>query len=140
VLPPDVREVVSKHERRADLVEVVLDVGRAPEARFVGQPGVPLRASEVTFDELADAEAALGAFGDDNRAGVPARYSAEQHGACCFDADPLRATEALTHGARSGTAQAFRARFTGCPPFGTAAGASSGSPAAWGARYRATST
>ncbi len=70
ILPPDVREALVRHEKRGELLEVVLDVGRSPEARFMGQPGVPLRAAEVTFDELLAAEAALAAFGGDNRAGA----------------------------------------------------------------------
>ncbi len=71
VLPPDVRGALVRHAHRGDLIEVVLDVGRRPEARFLGQRAEALRDAEVTFDELRDAEAALGAFGGDNRAGIP---------------------------------------------------------------------
>jgi stage III sporulation protein SpoIIIAA len=71
VLPPDVRGALVRHAHRGDLIEVVLDVGRQPEARFLGQRGEALREAEVTFDELLAAEAALGAFGGDNRAGIP---------------------------------------------------------------------
>ena len=71
VLPLDLRTVLACHPRRAELVEVVLDVGRCPEARFVGHGAESLRAAEVTFDELLATEAALAAFGGDNRAGIP---------------------------------------------------------------------
>ncbi len=71
VLPADVRECLVLHPRRADLLEIVLDVGRRPEARFLGgQGGEELRATDVTYDELARAEASLGEFGADNRAGI----------------------------------------------------------------------
>ena len=71
MLPADVRERLAQHPRRADLLEVVLDVGRNPEARFLGaMGGEELRASEVTFEELQLAEAMVGDFGGDNRAGI----------------------------------------------------------------------
>ncbi len=50
---------------------MVLDLGRRPEARFLGTPGGEyLREAEVTEADLRAAEAAVGAFGRDNRAGV----------------------------------------------------------------------
>ena len=59
------------HAHRPQLLEVILDVGRCPEARFLGQRGEPLRSTEVTFEEIDAACAALGDFGGDNRAGIP---------------------------------------------------------------------
>ena len=71
-LPVDVRDLLARHPRRATLLEVVLDLGRRPEARFLGEGGKEyLREAEVTQADLAAAEAAVGAFGGDNRAGVP---------------------------------------------------------------------
>ncbi len=70
-LPPDLRAPLAAHPRRAALLEVVLDLGRRPEARFLGgRGGEPLREAPVTPDDLAHAAAALGDFGGDNRAGI----------------------------------------------------------------------
>lgn len=50
--------------------QVVLDLGRQPEARFLGRPGGELlREAPVTVEDLRAAEEAVGAFGRDNRAG-----------------------------------------------------------------------
>jgi stage III sporulation protein SpoIIIAA len=71
VLPGDIREPLVNHPERASLLEVVLDLGRRPEARFLGKPGGQfLREAEINKEDLAHAEAALGDFGGDNRAGV----------------------------------------------------------------------
>jgi stage III sporulation protein SpoIIIAA len=70
VLPADLRGAVSPQER-ATLIEIVLDLGRRPEARFAGGYKY-LRESPITSDELAHVEKHLGTFGDDNRAGIPA--------------------------------------------------------------------
>lgn len=71
VLPADIREPLVQHPQRASLLEVVLDLGRRPEARFLGQAGGQfLREAEITKEDLSHAEAALGDFGGDNRAGV----------------------------------------------------------------------
>ena len=52
-----------------DLLEVVLDLGRPPEARFPsGQ--VSLSDIEVTHDQIAHVVDHVGHFGDDNRAGI----------------------------------------------------------------------
>ncbi|GIL47410.1 hypothetical protein Vafri_4234 [Volvox africanus] len=72
LLPEDIREPLVNHPQRASLVEVVLDLGRQPEARFEGIPaGEYLRQQEVTAADLEVAVAAVGEFGADNRAGVP---------------------------------------------------------------------
>lgn len=72
VLPQDIREPLSCHYNRAYLLEVVLDLGRRPEARFLGgRGGEFLREEEVTREDLQAAEQAVGSFGGDNRAGVP---------------------------------------------------------------------
>lgn len=71
VLPEDIRRPLAKHPQRAELLEVVLDLGRRPEARFLGhQGGECLREAPITKEDLAHAESALGDFGGDNRAGV----------------------------------------------------------------------
>ena len=71
MLPVDVRDALLTHARRGDLLEVVLDLGRCPEARFAnGAPNQCLRAEPVTRGDLDAAIAAIGDFGGDNRAGI----------------------------------------------------------------------
>ncbi|KAL3696079.1 hypothetical protein R1sor_010155 [Riccia sorocarpa] len=71
VLPEDLRDTLLQHPRRAELLEVVLDLGRLPEARFLGDgAGEFLRDEEITREDLLDAQAAIGEFGGDNRAGI----------------------------------------------------------------------
>ena len=52
-----------------DLLEVVLDLGRPPEARFVSGE-VTLDPAEVTEEDLAYVAERVSEFGDDNRAGI----------------------------------------------------------------------
>ncbi len=52
-----------------DLLEVVLDLGRIPTARYISGE-VPLSESEVTRDELDTIVESIGAFDADNRAGI----------------------------------------------------------------------
>ena len=48
MLPEDLREPLATHPQRANLLEVVLDLGRRPEARFLGATGGQvLREAEV---------------------------------------------------------------------------------------------
>jgi stage III sporulation protein SpoIIIAA len=69
VLPPHICEPLEDMERRHALLEVVLDIGREPEARF---PGDELILSDrlVTNDDLEYVINRIGAFGGDNRAGI----------------------------------------------------------------------
>lgn len=70
-LPKRIREPLMRHPMRTSLLEVVLDLGRRPEARFLGvQGGEFLCDSEITAEDLELAEEAVGEFGSDNRAGV----------------------------------------------------------------------
>ncbi|MFT4038537.1 MAG: R3H domain-containing nucleic acid-binding protein [Thermomicrobiales bacterium] len=72
VLPPDIAAAVSEAGSRQDyddLVEIVMDLGRLPEARF--QTGErPLMDREITREDLAFVAARIGEFGGDNRAGI----------------------------------------------------------------------
>ena len=52
-----------------DLLEVVLDLGRPPEARFPERE-VVLAPGEVTEEDIQHVVARIGDFGDDNRAGI----------------------------------------------------------------------
>ena len=72
VLPPRISEAVANAGRREgydNLVEIVMDLGRTPEARF--QSGeVPLTDREVDREDLAFVAERIGVFGGDNRAGI----------------------------------------------------------------------
>lgn len=70
VLPGNLKDAVAEDER-PQLIEIVLDLGRKPEARFSDRYQY-LRETPVTREELDFVESKLGAFGDDNRAGLPA--------------------------------------------------------------------
>ncbi len=70
VLPPPVQAHLREINRGAELLEVVLDLGRAPEARFIGQTLV-LNSREVSDDNLKFVVSRIGEFTSDNRAGIP---------------------------------------------------------------------
>ncbi|XP_058089966.1 uncharacterized protein ycf45 isoform X2 [Magnolia sinica] len=71
ILPRDLRENLRNEPRRAQLLEVIMDLGRCPEARFLSESGGQyLRNTEVSMRELEDAQKAVGEFGGDNRAGI----------------------------------------------------------------------
>ncbi len=68
-LPPEIVERLAEHANRTDLLEVVMDLGRRPEARFTtGEEDLLDR--EVTDVDIAYVIDHIGAFGDDNRAGI----------------------------------------------------------------------
>jgi stage III sporulation protein SpoIIIAA len=69
-LPPHVRQPLDTIEHRDDLLEIVMDLGREPEARFAGRE-VLLSDKEVNPEDLDYVVARIGDFGDDNRAGIP---------------------------------------------------------------------
>jgi stage III sporulation protein SpoIIIAA len=69
VLPPYVREAISQMEDCNGLLEIVLDLGRLPEARFP-QKEVALSTSPVTAEDVKYVVERIGRFGDDNRAGI----------------------------------------------------------------------
>ncbi|KAG7593767.1 AAA+ ATPase domain [Arabidopsis thaliana x Arabidopsis arenosa] len=71
ILPKDLRHRLLNDSRRNQLVEVIMDLGRPPEARYLGEPGGQyLRNNEVSMEELEDAQELVGEFGADNRAGI----------------------------------------------------------------------
>ena len=70
VLPLTVQTHLRQIDRDDDLLEVVLDLGRAPEARFVGE-ALTLNSKEVNNDDIDFVVSRIGEFTDDNRAGIP---------------------------------------------------------------------
>ncbi len=83
VLPPTIAEAIRRIGRFNDLIEVVMDLGRLPESRYVsaeanGDAGSStareetrvLRETEVTQEDLNYVLERIGEFDDDNRAGI----------------------------------------------------------------------
>ena len=68
-LPPEIVARLRTFANRADLLEVVLDLGRRPEARFTHGEEVLLD-REIVEADLAHVIEHIGAFGGDNRAGI----------------------------------------------------------------------
>ncbi len=69
ILPAFVSDPLRHREDRTDLLEVVMDLGRPPEARFITYE-VVLSEKEVDQQDLDYVASRIGAFGDDNRAGI----------------------------------------------------------------------
>ena len=69
VLPPRVADTLRARQDQNKLLEVVLDLGRLPEARFT-TGDVTLDQAGVTREDLEGVIARVGDFGDDNRAGI----------------------------------------------------------------------
>jgi stage III sporulation protein SpoIIIAA len=69
VLPPHIRQPLDQQEDLKDLLEVVLDLGRPPEARFP-QREIVLATQEVDERDIDYVTSRVGTFGDDNRAGI----------------------------------------------------------------------
>ncbi len=68
-LPPHIHRAVKHLPDQGFLLEVVLDLGREPEARFPDGE-VLLRDTPVTAEDLEFVATRVGSFGDDNRAGI----------------------------------------------------------------------
>jgi len=69
VLPPHLRAALERRPDLDQLLEVVLDLGRRPEARFPGE-ALPLDDAFVDRATLKYITDRVGAFGKDNRAGI----------------------------------------------------------------------
>ncbi len=69
MLPPSLSEPLSRMPERSDLLEVVMDLGREPEARFPGRESV-LSTQVIREVDLDYVIQRIGTFGDDNRAGI----------------------------------------------------------------------
>ena len=69
IFPPAIRAALARLPNLKDLIEVILDLGRLPEARFPHDFGY---LSQVPVDngDIAYVVGRIGAFGKDNRAGI----------------------------------------------------------------------
>ncbi len=68
-LPPRVTGRLREREDLNDLLEIILDLGRLPEARF-SYGDVMLGDEPVSREDLLHVVSGIGEFGDDNRAGM----------------------------------------------------------------------
>ena len=68
-LPPDLARALHERINPSELLEIVLDLGREPEARVPGRE-VLLADHPVSASDLEHVAGNVGQFGDDNRAGI----------------------------------------------------------------------
>src|SRR5690606_20421638 len=69
VLPPAIRQALTGMDNLSELLEIVLDLGRRPEARFP-DGFVYLSEEPVSKEDIDYVVQRVGEFGDDNRAGI----------------------------------------------------------------------
>lgn len=69
VLPPRIVAALMASNQTGDLIEIVLDLGRPPEARYHDEE-IVLSDDEISRDDIAYVAERIGRFGDDNRAGI----------------------------------------------------------------------
>lgn len=69
IVPPPIREAIRRENHGDDLLEIVLDLGRQPEARFLNRE-VTLSEREVTREEIDYVVSRVSEFTADNRAGI----------------------------------------------------------------------
>ncbi|MEM6838604.1 MAG: R3H domain-containing nucleic acid-binding protein [Cyanobacteria bacterium P01_C01_bin.120] len=69
MLPANIAAPIKQHEQASQLIEVVLDLGRRPEARFLSGSEY-LSEQAITKEDLTYCVNRVGYFGGDNRAGI----------------------------------------------------------------------
>jgi stage III sporulation protein SpoIIIAA len=69
VLPPHITEVVEAVDEGKKLIEIVMDLGRTPEARFTDHEMI-LSEQEITQNDIDFVVQRIGKFMGDNRAGI----------------------------------------------------------------------
>ena len=69
VLPPHIRQPLLNEEARAGLLEIILDLGRSPEARYKDRELI-LNPAEVTERDIDYVVSRVSTFSGDNRAGI----------------------------------------------------------------------
>src|SRR5499426_1055618 len=69
ILPADIREWLERQNEIDNLLEIICDLGRAPEARYPGKSQV-MPSRLATPEDIEYVTRRVGAFGKDNRAGI----------------------------------------------------------------------
>ncbi|MEG4911658.1 R3H domain-containing nucleic acid-binding protein [Microcoleus sp. B7-D4] len=69
IVPDEIRQPLEQHPQRNNLIEIVMDLGRQPEARFPSL-AEPLSQTPITKAHLNYCIDRVGHFGGDNRAGI----------------------------------------------------------------------
>jgi len=69
ILPKSIQETINEHPDKDILIEIVMDLGRRPEARFPTHPEY-LSPNVITWQDLDYSVKRLSRFADDNRAGI----------------------------------------------------------------------
>jgi stage III sporulation protein SpoIIIAA len=69
IMPPAIKNAVIKLNNSDQLIEIIMDLGRQPTARFVSEE-ITLSNSEVTKEDIAYVVERIGDFDADNRAGL----------------------------------------------------------------------
>ncbi|MDJ1179833.1 AAA family ATPase [Roseofilum sp. BLCC_M91] len=70
ILPVTIRQTLEAHENCTQLIEIVLDLGRLPEARFPKQAAEYITDTPVSREQIQYCLDRVGHFGGDNRAGI----------------------------------------------------------------------
>lgn len=69
ILPEEIRHQLENHPSRDSLIEVILDLGRSPEARFPGKTEY-IGEKSIDREDLNYCIQRVGSFSGDNRAGI----------------------------------------------------------------------
>jgi stage III sporulation protein SpoIIIAA len=69
VLPPHISQILRRRENNGELLEVILDLGRLPEARYSSHEEL-LGSREITEQDIEHVTSRVGVFSGDNRAGI----------------------------------------------------------------------
>jgi len=69
VLPTEIAHALEEADNADNLLEIVLDLGRKPKARFVGEE-IDLAQTDITHEDLVSVVEKIGDFDADNRAGM----------------------------------------------------------------------
>ena len=69
VIPPHIAEALKGRPDSYELLEVVMDLGRPPQARYPGRE-ITLSDKEVTHEDIDYVVSRVGEFTSDNRAGI----------------------------------------------------------------------
>ncbi len=69
-LPPEIGAAIRSLPSASDVIEVIMDLGRRPEARYGSGGETVLLDREITEADLEYVVVHVGSFGEDNRAGI----------------------------------------------------------------------